>query len=148
MWTVLFWFSVFFFFSIGDILFSNYDGLATDHIVMLMSSLKVAYSFSHLANNTKEIWIANAVLRSGLLPLIIKQEANSITNYLRVLFRLYAEKSEDRAELAEPRILKRVREIIEEFLSLEVIVNSSQKTSTFNSSICLLSPSWYLHLRK
>ncbi len=76
-----------------------------DVIILAISSLQCygTYLISYI------VYLFETLL--GLLDLLLRQETASISYYLRVLFRMYAETVKDkeqRVAIAEPRLIKYV----------------------------------------
>lgn len=112
--------------TLNEIAFTHYSALSTAHLTILLDSLEGCYQFSLITNSNT--LLVNKIARTGLtslrnidinivwlglLDLLLRIEITAISCYLRVLFRMYAEKSKDseqRIELAEGRLIMYVLE--------------------------------------
>lgn len=92
--------------TLNEIVFTHYSSLATSHLLTLLDALLQSYSFATSAN--ANILVRNSLQKTGILELLLRLETMSISCYFRVLFRMYAESTNDaeqRKAIAEERLI-------------------------------------------
>ena len=89
--------------SIQEITLAHYQSLEPRHLDIMLTALLSVFKFSFEANTNKEIWRGTA--KTGLMPLLVKQEHNCMASYLNLLLRMYSDSEPERVALAEARLI-------------------------------------------
>ncbi|KAI8286882.1 Protein transport protein SEC7 [Colletotrichum sp. SAR11_240] len=107
-------------------LFSNdtvYSQIPTAELLKLMGLLKKSYLFARKFNADKELRMR--LWREGFMkqaPNLLKQESGAAATYVAILFRMYADDSDERAsarDAIEQALIPLCKSIIKDFVALE-----------------------------
>jgi len=108
--------------AVNEIIFTHYSNLTTSQLISLLDALQICYKIgdSDLLQMKPH--------PTELLDLLIREETTAISSSLKIILRMYSERSkdrEDRVKISEERLLKKIHEILTAFSNKEAEVSPS-----------------------
>ncbi|KAL6077477.1 Brefeldin A-inhibited guanine nucleotide-exchange protein 1 [Balamuthia mandrillaris] len=107
--------------SLNDLIFEHYERLSAQNILTLLGAMEEAYTFAYQANNDPRL--RKSLGPTGVMARIIKIEISSLSCIFRVLFRLVNERTAERRDIGEEKLIRTALAFIQEFR--DTALNSS-----------------------